>query len=101
MAESSGAVHVELRGVPDADAGQRAMEAARSALFAIPHPEEPDDPLPSFATNVSLGDRGPTFWFDIADAEAYDGLIDTVVKKLAAAVEGEVAEATLTWPDGP
>ena len=100
MAASSGAVHVELRGVEE-DVARRALRAAREALFTIPHPEEEEDPLPSFASDVSAGERGPTFWFDIADAESYDGLIDWVIEVMCDAIEAEAPGAVLAWPDAP
>jgi len=99
IAEHSGAAQVVLSGVEDSEAAQHALAAARAALFTIPHPEEPGDPLPSFASDVSVGPGGPTFWFDIADAEAYDGLIDRVVQVMTAAIELAGVDGVLTWPE--
>lgn len=93
-------MHVEIRDSPDPDGASAGLMAARKALFTIPHPEEPSDPLPSFASEIEVGQRGPTFWFDIADAEAYDGLLDQVVSALAGALEAAGVEGRLTWPDG-
>ena len=101
MAESSGAVHIELRGASDEQVALRAMNAAKDALYEVPHPEEPDDPLSSFSSDVAVGERGPAFWFDIADAEAEEGLIDSVIEALAAALNREGADGMLAWPEAP
>lgn len=98
FASSSGAAHVELR-TPDHEGAVRGLTAARRALFAIPHPEEPDDPLPSFASDVTVSEQGATFWFDAADAEEYDGLLERVVDALREAIEREGVDGSLTWPD--
>jgi hypothetical protein len=99
VAASTGAVIVELRDTGDPDAAKRALIAARRALFAIPHPEEPDDPLPSFASEVEVHDTGASFRFDIADAESYDGLVDEVIAALVSAIETEGVDGTLGFPD--
>lgn len=101
IAGSSGAAHVELRGVADEAMALKAMTAARSALFGIPHPEEESEPLPSYASEVVVGDRGPSFRFDIADAEAYEGLIETVVETMASAMDNEGASGLLASPELP
>lgn len=99
MSENTGHVEVQLRDAPDADLAVVAMEAARKALFGIPHPEEPDDPLPSTVGEVRTGERGPTIDFDIHDAEVYDGLLETVVLTLKAAIEAAGGDGTLSWPE--
>ena len=101
VASHTGHVELLLRGDPDRARGERAMAAARDALFAIPHPEEPDDPLPSIGSDITTTADGVIFWFDIADAEAYDGLIDEVVRAMVSALVRNGAEGLLTWPDGP
>lgn len=99
IATSSGAVHLVLRG--STVNGLDAMRRARAAIFEVPHPEEPSDPLPSFASSVELVDGAPSFWFEAADAEAYDGLIDQVISLVVAALESSGADGLLTWPGGP
>ena len=101
MAGSSGAIHVEFRDAADTDEAVRALSAARQAVCAVPHPEEPSEPLPSFASEVVANERGATFWFDAADAEAYDGLLEHVARSMAAAIDAERIGGRLTWPDGP
>jgi hypothetical protein len=101
MASSTGAIHVELRGAGDPESAVRALTAARGAIYRIPHPEEPSEPLPSFASDVTATDDGATFWFDAADAEAYDGLLDQVAASIAAAIDEAGVGGRLTWPEGP
>jgi len=100
LAENSGAAHVELR-TPEREGALVALTAARDALFKVRHPEEPTDPLASFATDVEPTERGATFWFDAADAEVYDGLLEHVVAVMREAIDAHGVSGTLTWPDGP
>lgn len=99
IASSSGAVQLRLEG--STVNGFEGMRLARSAIFEVPHPEEPSDPLPSFASTVKIVDGAPGFWFDAADVEAYDGLIDQVIAVTVAALESSGADGLLTWPGGP
>lgn len=96
IAANSGAAHIALVGCPDPDLARRAMVAAAKAVFTVPHPEEPDEPLPSFASGVEVDDEGTaTFWFDAADAEAYEGLCEAVVAAMRAAVDATGATGRL------
>jgi hypothetical protein len=100
MKANSGACHVQLQGAADAEVARLAMTKARQAVLRIPHPEEPSDPLPSFASNVVDSGSGPQFWFDVADAEAYDGLVETIVDTMVLAVrEAGLVSGQLTWPE--
>jgi hypothetical protein len=78
MAGNTGAVHLELHDTDDPDRAIEGMRQAANALFSVPHPEEPDESLPSFVSGVTIGARGPTFWF--ADAGVYDGLLEKVLE---------------------
>jgi len=98
IAESSGAAHVQLQDAEDPEVAVAAMRLARSAVFSIPHPEEPDDPLPSFASAVTMAEGGPTFWFDIADAEVHDGTLRQVVKAMVTALDAAGATGWLSTP---
>jgi hypothetical protein len=40
------------------------MKAARAAVYTVRHPEEPDEPLPSYVTEVEEGRHGPGFSID-------------------------------------
>lgn len=75
------------------------MRQAANALFSVPHPEEPDESLPSFVSGVTMGARGPTFWFDIADAEVYDGLLEQVLETVVQALEQADATGLLGTPE--
>jgi hypothetical protein len=97
---SSGSQSLQLRGAPDPEAAARGMRAARRALYTIPHPEEPSEPAPSFASGVEDAGGGPQFWFDISDAEAYPGLLEKVLDIVVAARTSSGVETdTLTWPE--
>lgn len=99
IATSSGAVQLEVRDSPRPELVEQGFQAARRALLAIPHPEEPDEPLPS-AVSVRLGPRSPRLVFDIADAEAEPGLIETVVQRIVDALNGAGVDGTLVAASG-
>jgi len=70
-------------------------------IFRVAHPEEPSDPFASFASDVAPGPNGPGFWVDMADAEAYDGILEEALGRvLAALAQSGVTEGCLTWPEG-
>jgi hypothetical protein len=77
------------------------MKAARRALLTMRHPDEPAEGLASYASPVVRGDRGASFTFDIADAEAYEGLIENLIACVVGAIaEAGIDDALLTWPEG-
>ena len=99
MRESSGAIHFEVRGASDTETVVRALRQARRELFSIPHPEEPSDPYAAFASDVEPTPRGHGFWVDMADAEAYEGVLEDAFQRvLVALAENGVEDACLTWP---
>jgi len=99
MRASSGAIEVELRDA-DLEPARRGLELARLEIGRIPHPEQPEWPCASFASAVEVGPRGPGFWFDMADAEVYDGLLEGVLLTLLAALEeAGLDRGVLTWPE--
>src|SRR3954468_9122315 len=55
-----------LRGAGDDDTAMAALRRAADAVRAIPHPDEPDDPLPNWV-DALLGDDGPTLHLDMQD----------------------------------
>lgn len=98
MASHSGSCTFVLSGVPEAEAVE-GMRSACRAVGSIPHPEEPEDPLPSYMSGIAASGDGARFTVDMADAEGYDGLLervlDAVLEGLAAAgVDGGL----LTYP---
>lgn len=100
MAQSSGAIHFELRGA-DEKVALRGLRQAKQSILRVPHPEEPSDPFAPFASDVAPGPNGPGFWVDMADAEAYDGILEEALGRvLAALVQSGVTEGCLTWPQG-
>jgi hypothetical protein len=98
IAANTGAVHLELRDAREATTAVSSMEPARRAVQALAHPEEPEARLASFVSPVEDGPRGPTFWFDVADAEAYDGLIQRLVDDVVAAIEAAGGSGVLGGP---
>lgn len=64
-----------------------ALRRARQAILRIPHPEEPDDPFASFASEVTSSEAGWTFSVDMADAEAYPGVLEAVLAAVVEALE--------------
>jgi hypothetical protein len=67
MEDQSGACRFLLRDTSDGDAAHAAMERAAEAVFNVPHPEEPDEPLPNYASAVTETADGPSFWIDCKD----------------------------------
>src|SRR5438874_641240 len=79
MKASTGVCRVQLREAVDPADAMLGLARARRAIFGIPHPEEPSDPLPSYASEVVDTGGGPQFCFDVADAEAYEGLVERIL----------------------
>jgi hypothetical protein len=96
----TGAARVRLEGV-SAGLATTALEAAGRAVTAIRHPEEPDGPLPSYVSQVESVDGGFELWFDIADAEVYDGLLDSVEAAVVAAITSVLDHGRLVVPADP
>jgi hypothetical protein len=100
MRQSSGAIEFELRRAADAGTAQRGLSRGRADVLAIPHPDEPDGPFASFASDVEPGARGPGFSVDMADAEAYDGILEEALERVLLALDDSgLRDGCLTWPD--
>lgn len=112
MRANSGAIHVEVREAGDGELAARGLERGREHVFRIPHPEQPDEPYCSFAAPVTMGTSGPTFWFDMADAEVDEGILERALQALLSGLEeagvdgalltfsGSRADETSVWdPD--
>ena len=88
-----------LSGAGDDDAAMVALRQAADAVRAIPHPDEPEDPLPNWV-DALLGDDGPTLHLDLQDhAEQAPRVIAAIV----AALEQSAVDGTLEplRPPGP
>jgi hypothetical protein len=95
-------MHFEVRGAADAREAHRGLSRGRADVLAIPHPDEPDGPFASFASDVEAGARGPGFWVDMADAEAYDGILEEALERVLRALDDcGLRDGCLTWPDSP
>jgi hypothetical protein len=102
MRASSGAIHFEVRDPSDPDIASRGLCRARTDVLAIPHPDEPDGPFASFASDVESAMHGPGFWVDMADAEAYTGILEEALERVLIALDASgLQEGCLTWPDSP
>lgn len=93
----SGSCEVVVRAATDQPALDEGLRLAANALFQVEHPEEPGEPFASFSQVSSDGE--PRLRFDMADAEAYPGVmaatIGIIVRSLT---EVGVADGVLTAP---
>jgi hypothetical protein len=98
MASNSGACTFVLKETSP-EAAVRGMQSACRAVGAIPHPEEPGDPLPSYMSVPETTGDGARCTIDVADAEAYEGLLERVLQAVldGLATEG-VISGVLTYP---
>ncbi|SNY25128.1 hypothetical protein [Paractinoplanes atraurantiacus] len=66
VAERPSQAVLVIRGAPDAETAMAALRAAADAVRAIPHPDEPTEPLPNWVEAL-LSDDGPTLHLDLQD----------------------------------
>jgi hypothetical protein len=98
MASNSGSCTFVLKDTSP-EAAVRGLRSACRAVGAIPHPEEPDDPLPSYMSAPEPTGDGARCTIDMADAEAYEGLLERVLQAVLEGLAAEgVAEGLLTHP---
>ena len=64
-----------------------ALHDAVTRIFQIRHPEEPDDPFASWAGPVERSGDGWVLSLDMADAEAYEGILEAVIRCVVEALE--------------
>lgn len=67
MENQSGGCRFVLPGTEDSALARAAMQSASAAVFKVPHPDEPDDPLPKYASGVTEMADGPSFLIDCKD----------------------------------
>lgn len=101
MARTTGCCTFVLEEAGDREVATRAMEAARRAVGSIAHPEEPDDPLPSWMSSVHTTSDGARFSVDMADAEAYEGLLEQVLEAVVDAVAAAGLDQGLLTCEAP
>lgn len=98
MASHSGMCTFVLKDLSP-EAAVRGLRSACRAVGAIPHPEEPEDPLPSYMSAPEPTGDGARCTIDMADAEAYEGLLERVLQAVLDALAAEgVADGLLTHP---
>jgi hypothetical protein len=101
MRASSGGCRFVVRGASDEEAVVAALRKAARAIAKIPHPEEPDDPLPNYVSQVTIGDEGPCFDIDVKDQFLYDDeLVQQVLDIVCGEVEAVDANAEVGFPEG-
>ncbi|MGC9670298.1 hypothetical protein ACNTMW_27610 [Planosporangium sp. 12N6] len=83
LAERPGQAVFVLRRAGDDETAMAALRRAAAAVRAIPHPDEPDEPLPN-GVDVLPGDDGPTLHLDLQDHAEY---ADRVVAAIVAALD--------------
>src|SRR5437899_1984395 len=86
MLANTGGCSIELVDVDDRVRASVAADAARRAVGGIRHPDENDEPLAAFVSDVALTARGASFSFDIHDAEAHNDLVESVLIAIVDAV---------------
>lgn len=99
MRSNSGHISFVVRGRPtERVAG--ALEVARRRIARIRHPDEPDEPFASFISEVRAFGEGWTFAVDMADAEAYDDILERTLACLVGALEEtDVESAEVSFPE--
>jgi len=98
MTSNSGACTFLLKET-EPERAVRGLQAACRAVGAIPNPEEPGDPLPSYLSAPEPTDDGAQCTMDIADAEVYEGLLDRVLQAVLDGLAAEgVVSGLLTYP---
>ncbi|MEU7751317.1 hypothetical protein [Micromonospora sp. NPDC049171] len=85
VAEHCSGVALALYDTTDQAAGVAALQGAVRAVGRIPHPDDPEDPLPSWCT-VLLEDAVPVFRLDLKDESQYaEHVVRIVLDELDAA----------------
>jgi hypothetical protein len=98
IAEHPSATSLGLYDTDDPARGLAALLAATRAVGGIPHPDEPDDPLPNWCTAV-MRDGVPVFHLDMKDCGDYAGRVARILLgSVAAAGVGGRLEP-YRWPD--
>jgi hypothetical protein len=101
MRANSGHVSFVVRGQP-AERVASALEVARRRVAGIRHPDEPDEQFASFISGVeALDEGGWSFWVDMADAEAYEGILELALDCVVSALEEAAVESVnVSFPQG-
>lgn len=77
--------------------GRRGLEAAAELVMAIPHPDEPDESLPNFASDVAERADGAEIWFDVKDESEVPEVMQQIVDAVVAGLTSTgIVDATLT-----
>jgi hypothetical protein len=95
MEGQNGACRFVLRGSSDPEVARAAMSRGAQAVFDVPHPEEPDDPLPNFASSVTQTPDGPSFWIDCKDELDDPDVAADVVAAIVHALDKAGADGVL------
>lgn len=94
----SGAMRFIVEEASDPEAAVRAVDEARRRVAAIRHPEEGEQHA-SCISGIEPEPTGPSFWVDMADAEAYPGVLEEVLETVVGALEDSgLEDALLSYP---
>jgi len=97
---NSGGIVIVVSGTPPAAVGS-GLRTARRRISAIHHPEQPDEAFPSFVGEAVEINGGWSLSLDMADAEAYDGILEALRDVVVTALEeAGVDEAVVGFPSG-
>lgn len=97
LAQQSGHMKFAIRrGADLSDAHlTQALERASIRIRDVKHPDEPDDPLASFISEVQMNHDFIWFYADIADIEEEPELIAEVVATVLTQLKDDGVQATL------
>jgi hypothetical protein len=92
VAAHSDQVALALRDTPDATAANLAMQRAAAAVRRIPHPVEPDCPLPNWC-EAHLEDGAPVLRLDMQDQREYAGQVVATILASLGDIDGRLEPA--------
>lgn len=94
----SGGVHFVVEEASDPHAAARGVDEALRRIALVPHPEEGGSYV-KYISPIEAGTTGPSFLIDMADAEAYPGVLESVLDAVVTALEDAgVDHALVTYP---
>lgn len=92
MRANSGNISFVVRGEP-AERVAAALDVARRRISRIRHPEEPDEPFASFISDIEAVEDTWSFTVDMADAEAYEDILEQTLGCVIGALEEAALES--------
>lgn len=96
-----GACHFEITSTASKEVMLTGLHDARQRIYEIPHPVEPEDPLPNFVAEPEIRPDGvAVLWVDVKDIlETWPALALELVSVVVSALEAAgVGDATVSYP---